>query len=195
VSGAGAELLERCAAAGVTVAESDPPGRLALRWPSEDVARALRPELLEHRSEVLEALKWERCERCSRRAPRRLPAYWREDLCSDCVSVAVAEFDAAGEWPPEPAEWATEPQPPPPRPAHPRRARWGRRSSWAQPFPRPTFTPRPGPPPPGPLRHGGSAECPACRPNPWSPERLCGSHRAAWARGAEAARRALEVAA
>ncbi len=100
-----AELLERVEAAGVAVLLSDTAGRLSVRWPSEDVARKFRPLLLEHRSELLEALAWGRCERCHRRARRLLPAYWGEDLCSECVAEVVARFDATGEWPPEPEAW------------------------------------------------------------------------------------------
>ena len=189
-----AEVLERVEAAGVVVGLSDTAGRLSVRWPSEDVAREFRPLLLDHRSELLEALAWGRCERCGRRARRLLRTYWGARLCPECVAELVAEFDASGTWPAEPPEWGPAPNPralehlgrPPTVADRLRRVR--------RPSPR-RFTPRPGPPPPaGPLRPGGSADCPACRASRWTTERLCGPHGSAWARGVEAARRAREVA-
>lgn len=51
-----AELLAECAEAGVSVSLSDTPGRLSIKWPSEEAARKFRPLLLDHRSELLKEL-------------------------------------------------------------------------------------------------------------------------------------------
>lgn len=160
-----ADLVAACEAERVALALSASGDNIQTHWPGPEVADRLRPEVIRNRAVVLEVLAWPRCVRCLHRCRRVVAAYWGEDLCSRCCAVRVAAHDELGAWPPTP--WPAEPTPewpPPPR-------RKARRHP-----PPPEFHARSRRHPERPLHPDGSETCPACRPHPWNPGRLCPRH-------------------